>query len=85
MNYTMAEAKRDCRVGYIIARAKTENGWTVILSGDSSVQDGPLIGHRDKTPRVFKTVDAAIRAIEEVVASGVVSLGVVATEVSPGK
>lgn len=73
MRYTMAEAKRDFSMGYLghfeIQRAVLETGWRVLFGeGRRSDRSTPyfLVDARTKEPRLFKTLDAAVAAIEEV-------------------
>lgn len=73
MRYTMAEAKRDFSMGYMghweIQRAVIETGWRVLF-GEGRRSDRSsahyLVDARTKEPRLFKTLDAAVAAIEEV-------------------
>jgi hypothetical protein len=73
MHYTMSDAKRDFRMGHLghweIQRALLETGWRVYL-GEGRRSDRstpyPLVDARSKEPRLFKTLDACVSAIEEV-------------------
>lgn len=69
MNRTMAIAKHDFKIGYLtvfaIARPFFDNsGWIVSLG--SGLQQGSLVDARTKEPRIFKTLDAAVKAVEEI-------------------
>lgn len=66
--WTMAQAKRDFSIGYLtsfnIERNKLSGGWYVVLHGGSAV--GPLLDVRSKEPRLFKTLDALVSAMEQI-------------------
>lgn len=67
--YTMEQAKRDFQMGYLTRyeihrQPMDRQGWSVQLSDGSNV--GVLADARTKTPRVFKTLDAAVAAVEQV-------------------
>lgn len=67
--WTMAQAKRDFSIGYLTAfcfwRSDIDSqGWTVGLSGGSA--RGHLVDARSKQVRVFRSLDAAVRAVEEI-------------------
>ena len=66
--WTMEQAKRDFRIGYLegfhIERAPMEDGWQVHLHGGSA--RGPLVDARKKTPRLFKSLDSAVLAVEQI-------------------
>lgn len=68
--YTMAQAKRDFEIGYLttwrIERQPMNDGnlWRVHLG--SGMGAGFLVDVRTKEPRVFKTLDAAANAVEEI-------------------
>lgn len=68
LNWTMAQAKRDFEIGYLddfhIERAAMQAGWSVALKGGT--KRGHLVDARAKSPRVFKTLDAAVLAIEQI-------------------
>lgn len=71
MFYTMADAKRDFSMGHLahfsLERAQLETGWCVLLSDDNAAKRRyPLVDARTKTARVFRTLDAAINAIEDI-------------------
>jgi hypothetical protein len=61
-------AKRDFKIGYLegfhIDRAIAGNGWHVYLKGGTN--RGPLVDAREKKPRLFKTLDSAVNAIEQI-------------------
>lgn len=67
-SWTMELAKRDFSIGYLetfhIERAPMVHGWHVMLKGGTN--RGPLVDAREKKPRVFKTLDAAVVALEQV-------------------
>lgn len=66
--FTMAEAKRDLSIGYMtkfsIQKAVMGDGWEVHLIAGTN--NGPLVDARSRTARQFKTLDAAIKAVEEI-------------------
>ena len=67
--YTMEQAKRDFTLGYLtkyeIHRQPLDSaGWSVVLSDGSN--RGALVDARTRSPRVFKTLDAAVSAVEQV-------------------
>ena len=67
--YTMELAKRDFSLGYLVSfeihrQPLDKNGWMVVLSDGSN--SGPLSDARSRQPRVFKTLDAAVSALEQV-------------------
>lgn len=68
-DYTMAQAKRDFEMGYLadyhIQRVILGSGWWVWLKSDGMAA-GPLVDARTKKAREFKTLDAAVSAIESV-------------------
>lgn len=70
MFYTMAEAKRDFRLGYIgqysVERDPWMSGWFVYLGPKENKTLHPLVDARTKRNRQFKTLDAAVSAIEDV-------------------
>jgi len=62
-------AKRDFQLGYLssfqLERAVMSEGWTIRLVHGANF--GPLTTARDPlNPRVFKTLDAAVAALEEI-------------------
>jgi hypothetical protein len=73
MRYTMAEAKRDFTNGHLvyweIQRGILEPGW-LVLFGEERRSDRStayyLVDARSKEPRRFKTLDAAVAAIEDI-------------------
>jgi hypothetical protein len=66
--WTMAQAKRDFQIGYLtyfeISRFPMGAEWTVSLRGGTN--RGPLVDARDKTVRLFKTLDACVAALEQI-------------------
>lgn len=69
MNRTMSVAKHDFSIGHIknfeIVRPFFDNScWSVSLG--AGLTQGMLVDTRTKEPRQFKTLDAAVRAVEEV-------------------
>ena len=67
--FTMAQAKRDFEYGLLLEFGfercvVLEGGWNVLLRG--KVAHGPLVDARTKQPRVFRTCDAAVSAVEQV-------------------
>jgi hypothetical protein len=64
--WTVALAKRDFEVGQLksfgFVRAPMGSGWIVMLRGVGF--RGPLVDARQGAVRVFKTMDAAISAVE---------------------
>jgi hypothetical protein len=66
--WTMAQAKRDFMIGYLesyeIERAFIGQGWVVRFKGGTN--RGPLVDARSHEARIFKTLDAAVVAIEQV-------------------
>jgi len=71
---TMAQAKRDFGIGYLrgfsILRDVADmsgnpRGWNLDLE-DINGRRGFLVDARTKTVRVFKTLDAAVAALEEI-------------------
>lgn len=65
---TMAQAKdyfqRDLLAAYAVGRVL--DYWLVRMQFKDSGGEFPLVDARSKQPRHFKTLDAAVRAIEEV-------------------
>jgi len=78
MYYTMADAKRDFRLGfldiYYLERNVLAPGWRIQLVPARSSNSHPLVDARSKEWRLFKTLDAAVAALEEI-GFKVVSLG----------
>ena len=64
--WTMAEAKRDFGYGLLAdyGMQRVMGEWSVVLSGTS--MRGALVDARGKTPRMFKTLDAAVSALEQI-------------------
>lgn len=67
-SWTMDLAKRDFSIGYLesfyIERALLSLGWHVMLKGGTN--RGPLVDAREKKARLFKSLDAAIAALEQI-------------------
>jgi hypothetical protein len=69
MQWTMANAKRDFAAGYLsgfelASLRPLVSVWIVRLQGPAGA--GALVDARSKEAREFKTLDAAVRAIEEI-------------------
>lgn len=66
--WTMAQAKRDVEIGYLTGyqlwRAEDKSGWAVYLSGGSA--RGFLVDARTRERRIFKTLDSAVSAVEQI-------------------
>ena len=66
--FTMALAKRDFQIGHMdtfsIQRAPMSTGWIVQLKA-GTIQ-GPLLAARGGVAREFKTLDAAVAAVEQI-------------------
>lgn len=66
--WTMAQAKRDFVIGYLtyftIDRVAVSSDW--IVSFRAGLNVGPLVDARSGTARVFKTLDAAVAALEKI-------------------
>ena len=67
--YTMATAKEHFHLGLLsgfgIERLPMGGGWSVLLESRKT-STRPLLDARQKQPRVFKTLDAAVSAVEEI-------------------
>lgn len=67
-DWTMVQAKRDFEIGYLtdfhVTRAALGDGWNLMLRGGTN--RGSLVDARSKSPRVFKTLDAAVSALEQI-------------------
>lgn len=66
---TTPQAKRDFEIGYLttfhLEKAPMAETWQVFLGSGNGA--GWLVSQRDKTnPRQFKTIDAAVSALEEI-------------------
>ena len=65
---TMAQAKRDFQIGYLsryhLKRAPMGGGWLLHLGEGNAA--GWLVDARSKEPRVFKTLDSAVSALETI-------------------
>lgn len=79
-NWTVAFSKSAYEHGIIddafIVRAPMEDGWNVLLVTVDKTSRHLLCDAHDKRPRLFKTLDAAVRTVESV-GFTVVSLQVV--------
>lgn len=66
-DWTMLQAKRDFELGYLVGwqieRVSLGEGWHVALRGVKN--RGHLIDVRSRTPRTFKTLDAAVSALTQ--------------------
>jgi len=67
--YTLDLAKRDFQLGYLtrwrIERAPLEEkGWRLVLG--QGMSEGALCDARSKKPRVFKSLDSVVSAIEDI-------------------
>lgn len=69
-NWTLAFSKSAFEHGIIdaafIVRAAMEDGWNVLLVTVDNTSQHLLCDAHDKRPRLFKTLDAAVRAAESV-------------------
>ncbi len=68
-DFTMAQAKRDFHIGHMesfhFERPLWANsGWIVQLK--AGAMRGPLVASRGVDARVFKTLDAAVSAVEQI-------------------
>lgn len=71
-SYTMAQAKRDFEIGYLTAYevkrwdlvTAGRSGWFIWLGRGNSA--GWLVDARDREARQFKTLDAAVQALEQI-------------------
>lgn len=70
MFYTMADAKRDFKMGYLAQYAIERNilapGWRVKIGPERNQVLHPLVDARTKQWRLFKSLDAAVSALEEI-------------------
>jgi len=70
MYYTMADAKRDFKMGYLaqylIERNILSPGWWVKIGPERNKVLHPLVDARTKQWRLFKSLDAAVSALEEI-------------------
>lgn len=70
MFYTMADAKRDFKMGYlsqyVIERNVLSPGWRVKIGPERNQVLHPLVDARTKQWRLFKSLDAAVSALEEI-------------------
>lgn len=65
---TLAQAKRDFQIGYLtkyrIERAPVPPGWMLHLGEGNAA--GWLVDARSKQPRVFKSLDSVVAALEDI-------------------
>jgi len=65
---TMATAKRDFQIGYAtgfyLVRVPMSTGWMVVVKAGSA--ERVLVDARSKQAREFRTLDAAISAVEDI-------------------
>lgn len=70
VNWTLAFSKSAYEHGIVddavIVRAPMEDGWNVLLVTVDASSKHLLCDAHDKRPRLFKTLDAAVRAVETV-------------------
>lgn len=70
MYYTMADAKRDFKMGYlaqfVIERNVLSPGWRVKIGPERNQVLHPLVDARTKQWRLFKSLDAAVSSLEEI-------------------
>jgi len=70
MFYTMADAKRDFKMGYLaqylIERNILSPGWRVKIGPERNQVLHPLVDARTKQWRLFKSLDAAVSSLEEI-------------------
>jgi len=70
MFYTMADAKRDFKMGYltqfVIERNGLSTGWWVKIGPERNQVLHPLVDARSHKMRHFKSLDAAVSALEEI-------------------
>ena len=68
MHNTMSQSKRDFSLGYLtewrIERSIIGSGWRVFLGSGNAA--GWLVDARTKEPRLFKTLDAVVSALNEI-------------------
>lgn len=69
MANTLAQAKRDFSIGYlkryrIERRPMSNDEWCIYLGEGNGA--GWLVDARTKEPRAFKTLDAAVRTLEDI-------------------
>lgn len=70
-DFTMAQAKRDFFYGWLegvrIVNLGNGLGWSVVIHSRLGMDGaGYLVDARSKKPRQFRTVDAAIAAVEQI-------------------
>lgn len=67
-SFTMAQAKRDFHSGHMetfhIQRVVLSSGWSIWLKAGTI--RGPLLAARGNEAREFKTLDAAVAAVEQI-------------------
>lgn len=70
---TLAQAKRDHAIGYLttfriekihVFESETETGWILYLGEGNS--EAALCEARNKTPRVFKSLDRVVTTLESI-------------------
>jgi len=70
MFYTMSDAKRDFKMGYlsqyVIERNVLSPGWRVKIGPERNQVLHPLVDARSKQWRLFKSLDAAVSSLEEI-------------------
>lgn len=70
MYYTISDAKRDFRLGYlgqcVIERSVLSAGWRVKVGPERNQVLHPLVDARSKEWRLFKSLDAAVSALESI-------------------
>ncbi|AOJ44301.1 hypothetical protein WJ28_11705 [Burkholderia thailandensis] len=69
VRWTMAQAKRDFGIGYLTGfqferLALASDVWLVRLAGGTA--RGALVDARSRSPRQFKSLDAAVAAVEQI-------------------
>lgn len=64
--YTMADARRDLAMGYLTSAriVRSQGGWVVELGGGNAL--GELADARRKERRVFKSLDGAAGALDQI-------------------
>ena len=65
---TLKQAKRDFELGYLnkyrIERSPLNDGWVLILGERKAA--GALVDARNKEPKVYKSLDSVISALEDI-------------------
>ena len=64
--WTMEQAKRDFQFGFLDSFhiERVNDVWRVQLRGGSA--SGVLVDAREKKPRLFKSLDSAVSAVEQI-------------------